>query len=452
MAVLGSYPFEITSIDVVGPLPETTNGNKYLLTIQDAFTRWPIAVPIPETSAKTIASAIFRHLLSVHGCPTKILTDRGTNLISKAVKELCENWTINKISTTGNQPQSVPVERFHRYLNHSMTMLHGRFGIQWDEYIDAALFVYRVSVNDTTGYSPFYLMYSREPVRPDDLILGLKPDNFQTPKQMQDSSLAKMVETYDLAWKRQLARAERNAVARDEFSLRYTFFPGQRVFFFQEQNMRGAPIDKEDGNTEKDDRVPSRWKYLWTGPHTVVERVEGKPNIYKIRHNETADVMTVNVNRLSLHVPWDDAHITTSRDPFKAFQGPDEPWKTTGMAGEGDLIVFELDDQAYPFGIGKLIRRNEDGTLKFQWVWNSTDNVRAPLFLGWESKTSGNIVYRDKLVGGMKDRYEPYTYLDKPPNDEAVLVHGFQLTGEGRRPRAVLKIISESKHVDWNLK
>ena len=115
------------------------------------------------------------------------------------------------------------------------------------------------------------------------------------------------------------------------------------------------------------------------------------------------------------------------------------------------MWTFELDDEAFPFGIGKLIRRNDDGTLLFQWVWNTADNVRAPLFLGWESKASNNIVYRDELTGSMRDRYQPYTHLDKPPNDEAVLVHGFQLTGEGRLPRAVLKILSESKHVDWNL-
>ena len=75
---------------------------------------------------------------------------------------MCKRWGIRKIETTGYQPQSNPVERFHRYLNSAMTALHGDFGLDWDRYVDAAVFTYRVSLNDATGYSPFFLLYGRE--------------------------------------------------------------------------------------------------------------------------------------------------------------------------------------------------------------------------------------------------------------------------------------------------
>ena len=153
--ILCSYPFEMVSIDLLGPLPVTLSGNKYLLTILDCFSRWPIVVPLPDTSAPTVALALFQRLLTMHGRPTRILSDRGRQLISEAVKQLCATWDIKKIETTGYQPQSVPVERFHRYLNSALTALHGRFGVNWDAYVDAVAFTYRVSVNESTGCSPF---------------------------------------------------------------------------------------------------------------------------------------------------------------------------------------------------------------------------------------------------------------------------------------------------------
>ena len=114
---LTPHPFHTVSVDIQGPLPLTTSGNRYLLTMIDLFTRWPIVVPIPNQTGAVISDAIFRHLLTVHGSPTSILTDRGLNFIKGAVKHLCQRWAIRKIETTGYQPQANPVERFHRYPN-----------------------------------------------------------------------------------------------------------------------------------------------------------------------------------------------------------------------------------------------------------------------------------------------------------------------------------------------
>jgi hypothetical protein len=77
-----------------------------------------------------------------------------------------------KIETTGEQPQANPVERSHRYLNTSMTALHGSFGLDWDQYVDAAAFTYLVSYSEATGYSPFFLTYGHEALKPQEIFLG----------------------------------------------------------------------------------------------------------------------------------------------------------------------------------------------------------------------------------------------------------------------------------------
>jgi hypothetical protein len=55
------------------------------------------------------------------------------------------------------------LERFHRFMNHSMTMLEAQFSEDWMAYLPAVTLAYNSSVTETTGYAPFALMYGREP-------------------------------------------------------------------------------------------------------------------------------------------------------------------------------------------------------------------------------------------------------------------------------------------------
>ena len=56
-----AYPNETLAVDIVGPMHESSEGNMWMLTMIDQFTRWPVAVPLPEITSKTIADAIFRY-------------------------------------------------------------------------------------------------------------------------------------------------------------------------------------------------------------------------------------------------------------------------------------------------------------------------------------------------------------------------------------------------------
>jgi hypothetical protein len=89
--------------------------------------------------------------------------DEGTEFVNAGLKYLYKRWNIKPISTGGYQPQAVPVERFHRFTNHAMTMLAAQFGEDWTGYLPAVTLAYNSSVTESTGYLPFALMYGREP-------------------------------------------------------------------------------------------------------------------------------------------------------------------------------------------------------------------------------------------------------------------------------------------------
>jgi hypothetical protein len=74
---LATRPNETLAIDIVGPIIQSLEGNSWILTMIDQFTKWPVAVPIPDRTSNTIATAIFKHWICEKGVPFRILSDQG---------------------------------------------------------------------------------------------------------------------------------------------------------------------------------------------------------------------------------------------------------------------------------------------------------------------------------------------------------------------------------------
>lgn len=112
--------FASIHLDLVGPLP-VSEGQSYLLTIVDRFSRWPEAIPLPNSTAETCARALIRGWIARFGVPADITTDRGPQFTSSLWTALGRALGIDNRKTTAYHPQSNGmVERMHRQLKASL--------------------------------------------------------------------------------------------------------------------------------------------------------------------------------------------------------------------------------------------------------------------------------------------------------------------------------------------
>ena len=156
-----SEPFAKVAFDIVGPLPRTTKGNKYLLTMICLFTKFPAAIPLRRVDNETVLNAMME-LFSTYGLPQEILTDQGSVFCSRLTRALCKLLNISKLRTSPYHPQSNgSLERWHACLK-SMLRKEGGNLKEWDITLKYLLLAYRDTPHSVTGFSPFTLMYGRE--------------------------------------------------------------------------------------------------------------------------------------------------------------------------------------------------------------------------------------------------------------------------------------------------
>ena len=161
--------FERVAVDVMGPLPLTESGNKFIVVFSDYLTKWPEAFAIPDQTAQTIAELFVEQIVCRHGAPFELLSDKGSNFTSSLISEICKICDTNKISTTSYHPQTDGlVERFNKTLITILSMYISANQKDWDKFIPFALFAYRTGVHESTKETPFYLLYKRDPHLPID--------------------------------------------------------------------------------------------------------------------------------------------------------------------------------------------------------------------------------------------------------------------------------------------
>ena len=247
--------FEKISLDIMGPLPTSTRGYSYILTMQDLLTKYSVAVPLIEANSMSIADAFTKNFICIYGAPKAILTDQGTNFLSSLMRNLTKRFNIKHFKTTAYHPQSNgSLERSHHvlteYLKNSITN-----DKEWDEHVALAMFSYNTSVHESTQYSPFQLVFGRLARTPSSHPPIEEEDN-ETYQQYLADLFNKLRDTQDDARKHLIASKERSKRYYDRHIHPYQFNPGDNVFLL-----------KEPRKGKFDDQYTGPYKILDILPH-----------------------------------------------------------------------------------------------------------------------------------------------------------------------------------------
>ena len=164
-------PFTKFACDFMGPLPKTENANKYICVFIEYATKYVEVFATPNQTAETAARLFVEGIVCRHGAPDILLSDRGPCFNSELLKGICNFTNTDKIFSTAYSPASNGlVERFNRTLTNMLSHYVNKKQNDWDVFLPAVTFAYNCSSQSSTGESPFFLVYGRDPRLPADLL------------------------------------------------------------------------------------------------------------------------------------------------------------------------------------------------------------------------------------------------------------------------------------------
>ena len=215
--LLATKPLEVISVDFT-LLEPASNGTENVLVITDVFTKYTVTVPTQDCTAATVAKSLIKHWFVHYGIPQRIHSDKGRCFEAAIIDQLCLHYNIRKSRTTSYHPAgNGQCERFNRTMHNLLRTLAVEQKKRWPEYIMELTHMYNCTPHTTTGFSPFYLMFGREPRLPLDLFLGEKEQEWRAvmPTQWLGEHLKRLRVAHDKAGERLRSQAAKRKDRHD---------------------------------------------------------------------------------------------------------------------------------------------------------------------------------------------------------------------------------------------
>ena len=147
-------PWEFICADILGPLPITKSGSRFILVISDRFSKFTVARPLKSISANDVAECLVADWIANFGVPLIILTDNGPQFASKFLQQVSAVLGVHQRFTSAYHPATNgQAERFNRTV---LAMLSHYVGasLDWDKVLGPVMAAYNSTVHSSTGFAP----------------------------------------------------------------------------------------------------------------------------------------------------------------------------------------------------------------------------------------------------------------------------------------------------------
>ena len=230
-SILACRPMEVVAMDYT-VLEPASDGRENVLVLTDVFTKFTIAVATRDQKATTVAKVLVKEWFLKFGPPKRLHSDQGRDFESRVVKELCRLYGVAKSHSTPYHPAgNGQVERYNRTLHDLLRTLPPKAKRRWPEHLEALTFAYNATPHASTGFSPFYLLFGRDPRLPTDGLLGTQEeqDTFEDMTDFVRNHQIKLQKAFAIV----KLKLEQSAVIRGKYANRtakeHPLFIGQKV-------------------------------------------------------------------------------------------------------------------------------------------------------------------------------------------------------------------------------
>ena len=393
------FPFAKVALDVTGPYPKTHSGNMYIATFIDMYSAYPECFAIPNRKGQTMANLIMEEIFPRYGAPLQLLTDNGPENVNSVMKRTLDNLNIHHVTTSFYRPQSNgKVERLHRTMNDILAKSIGDNSQSWDLHLNQMLAAIRFSVNRTTGFSPFYMLYSRDVVLPLDNLLRPRSiyygDQFHEKAiQEQHRIFMRANQNVKKATAKQIERANKNSS-----DIQYKV--GDFVYL---------------RNDHRSNKLDQRWK-----PHYVIIE-KTSPVSYRLKDQLTGNITKAHAERIRLAKVDEWILPPTNRPMRKVVMAAPTPTERSSSEREsstgGNMGSIWIPREKFREGNASDLReeltetgRPQDSSGKDEI--NCTDNRRVlrsskRLRLGSDSENPGVKRHRHEREGSSSEHDIP---------------------------------------------
>lgn len=242
-------PNDRVHVDLFGPLKGGTDGQKYVMVMTDAFSKYVELAAIPNKEAETVALAILTRWIRAHSCPLEILTDRGREFNNKIMDDLYKRLHVKRSMTAAMHPQcNASAEVVNKTIIKYMQAMLTDASADWVELLPAVQMAYNARMHETTLHTPHFLMHGRD---------ARLPDFADSPKVYGEDWVTDRWRNLQRAFQAVKTnsedRASRNKRTTDQTAVVKTFQPGQEVLVF---------FPKSTANRQENSKFTRPWRHF----------------------------------------------------------------------------------------------------------------------------------------------------------------------------------------------
>ena len=277
-----NYPLDRVGVDLIELSPSYA-GNKYILTVIDAFTKYVSAYPLPNKTAETVTKAMMQFICN-NSVPREICSDRGSEFLSDLFRKTCEMLNAKNKFTTAYHPMANGLtEKANGTIKKVLSNLCETDKNTWDDQLASATLAINTSFQTTINEIPFFLFHGRDARLPfNELINKQPPINYAEEDYKTEVSL-RLRKAFTHV--KEMAKKERERYTR-QYNKKATSCKIQEGDIVL---LRNETAGSENGNS---------WPTMFVGPYRVLQRTKNNFRITGIYADFKEQ--TVHINRIKL--------------------------------------------------------------------------------------------------------------------------------------------------------